>query len=318
MKLIIVITVIALIQLPIATAFTELPSSQLLFYSTKSSQKKKNIQDQVSFLSPKSSSSSVAAKGTTTFLNMSASSQISNKLKQFARLSNQFYALRHGQSKANIAKIISSDPSISTIEHGLTDVGKNQVQTTATLFSQEYNMNTKNENQQKHPVAIFSSDFTRARETASIFAEVLNENDIPLLFNYNDEDGDGADVFGVKYDKRLRERYFGEFNGKSDSHYQDVWDVDCVDANHTKYDVESVNSVVERTSSLILDIEKTLKTKNKSESEPGAKVILVAHGDVLQILQTAFLKVDGSIHRSLDHLDTAGVREFALNPKEVE
>jgi hypothetical protein len=41
-------------------------------------------------------------------------------------------------------------------------------------------------------------------------------------------------------------------------------------------------------------------------------VVLVAHGDVLQILQTAFARVDVTRHRSIEHLPTATLR--ALGP----
>lgn len=221
-------------------------------------------------------------------------SNIPNKLQNIHSLQNKFFALRHGQSLANIAKIISSDPAISTVEHGLTDVGKEQVRSTAKTFVQNYREEKYHE--KYSGVAIFSSDFTRARETAGIFAEAMNDENIPLYQNV------------VKTEVKLRERFFGDFNGGSDSHYQDVWDVDCVDPYHTEFKVESVNSVVERTSSLVLDVEKEL---NMEGGDPYI-AILVAHGDVLQIMQTAFLKKDGSVHRSLQHLETASAREMLL------
>ena len=112
---------------------------------------------------------------------------------------------------------------------------------------------------------------------------------------------------GFKLETRLRERFFGDFNGKSDVHYQDVWDIDCQDANHNEFNCESVNSVVKRTSELVLEIDNELE-----KSSQPCKVILVAHGDVLQILQTAFIRKDGSVHRSLEHLETATVRQLKL------
>ncbi len=201
------------------------------------------------------------------------------------------------------------------MEHGLTDLGRDQVYNSACLFCKEYHNDDDNINNNT-TVAIYASDFTRARETALIFAQVLMENNVPVVVLLNNEGSDDGDSrSGVKLEKRLRERYFGQFNGESDSHYQDVWDEDCINPNHTKYGVESVNSVVKRTTELILDIEKSKKSKNCNLNVNGngrCKVILVAHGDVLQILQTAFLNVDGSIHRSLDHLETASVRELIL------
>lgn len=224
-------------------------------------------------------------------------SSIPNKLKSIApaSLGNKFYALRHGQSLANIAKIISSDPQISTVEHGLSDTGKEQVKASVADFAGMHKRN--NENEKYSGVAIYASDFTRARETAAIFAKGLKEANIPVM---------GGDVIS---EIRLRERYFGKWNGLSDSNYNNVWKVDCEDPNHTEEDVESVNSVVERTSGLVLEIEEQLKTN----TDEKYKVILVAHGDVLQILQTAFQKKDGSVHRSLEHLETATVRELVLS-----
>lgn len=208
-------------------------------------------------------------------------------------LSNSFFALRHGQSLANVAKIISSDPKISTVEHGLSDLGKEQAKAAGEKFANSYLAT----NEDCLGVAIFSSDFTRARETAEIFATELKKKDIPL---YNDK---------VTLESRLRERYFGELNGGPDNRYQDVWDVDCTDANHNEYGVESANSVLERTTKLICDLDDTLQ-----QSEKKWACVVVAHGDVLQILQTGFLKHnDARRHRSLDHLETATIRELNLD-----
>lgn len=208
-------------------------------------------------------------------------------------LSNSFFALRHGQSLANVAKIISSDPKISTVEHGLSDLGKEQAKAAGEKFAKSYLAT----NEDCLGVAIFSSDFTRARETAEIFVTELKKKDIPL---YNDK---------VTLESRLRERYFGELNGGPDNRYQDVWDVDCTDANHDEYGVESANSVLERTTKLICDLDDTLQ-----QSEKKWACVVVAHGDVLQILQTGFLKHnDARRHRSLDHLETATIRELNLD-----
>ena len=50
---------------------------------------------------------------------------------------------------------------------------------------------------------------------------------------------------------------------------------------------------------------------NGNEAGPGPwMVVLVAHGDVLQILQTSFARVDVRQHRSLEHLQTATLREL--------
>merc|ERR1712151_1322662 len=76
-------------------------------------------------------------------------------------------------------------------------------------------------------------------------------------------------------------------------------EADEVDADHTKWNVESVNSVLSRTTQLVMDIENKLQ---KEKEDNRWTCILVAHGDVLQILQTGFNKIDGTQHRTLPHL----------------
>jgi probable phosphoglycerate mutase len=200
---------------------------------------------------------------------------------------------------ANVAKIISSDPAISTVEHGLAGVGKEQAKFAGQSFASDF---LESASSQYPGVAIFTSDFTRARETASLFADELRKREIPL---YND---------GVGLESRLRERFFGEMNGGPDTRYQYVWDVDVKDPNHNEFGVESANSVLERTTKLINELDAML-CQSLSEDNPQMwKCVVVAHGDVLQILQTGFLKhEDASRHRSLPHLETATIRELRLD-----
>mmetsp|Transcript_8516 Transcript_8516/g.18413 ORF Transcript_8516/g.18413 Transcript_8516/m.18413 type:complete len:250 (+) Transcript_8516:96-845(+) len=226
-----------------------------------------------------------------------------NHLIPRSTLAQSYCALRHGQSLANVAKIISSDPKISTVEHGLSDVGKAQAREAGESFAEEYLQTSQSD--EYEGVAIISSDFTRARETASLFAEGLARSNIKL---YNG---------GVVLEPRLRERFFGELNGGSDTRYQDVWDEDIKDPDHNVFDVESANSVLDRTTKLITELDEKLQSASSDGDNgtkcKGWKCILVAHGDVLQILQTGFLKhEDASRHRSLQHLETATIRELPL------
>jgi len=114
---------------------------------------------------------------------------------------------------------------------------------------------------------------------------------------------------------RLRERNFGELNGGSDSRYQDVWDIDISNPTHNEFGVESVYSVVERTTNMVLEIDEELSVTSEKKGSPPWKCVLVAHGDVLQILQTGFRKMDGSLHRTLPHLETATVRDLELSDR---
>ena len=233
---------------------------------------------------------------------MSTTTKIINHLNQLDSLTQSYYALRHGQSLANVAKIISSDPKISTVEHGLSDVGREQAKAAGDAFAAEYvgSSSKSTRTDTSRGVAIFSSDFARARETASIFAQSLRSLGIPLY---------GGDVV---LERRLRERYFGVLNGGPDTGYQAVWDADVGDADHNKFGVESANSVLERTTQLITELDGRLSSQSGDDG-PRWKCVLVAHGDVLQITQTGFLRhVDASRHRSLQHLETATIRELIL------
>ena len=220
-----------------------------------------------------------------------------NALLKIPTLRTKFCSLRHGQSLANLSKIISSDPAISTKEHGLSDLGKDQASNAGVSLSEQLSK-SKIATTRTQGMAIFSSDFKRARETAEIVAEKIKENGINL---YKDN---------VILESRLRERNFGELNGGPDTRYKDVWEKDVLDPTHTEFDVESVNDVVKRTTSLVLELDDEL---NKDDAKDVDWLcVLVAHGDVLQILQTGFEKMDGSLHRTLPHLETATPRNLFL------
>jgi len=83
-------------------------------------------------------------------------------------LNNRYYGLRHGQSEANIAGIISSEIVTGSTIHGLTPLGIDQAKQAAIplLDVLDYKNNGFNK------LVMISSNFTRARETAQ---ECLNE-----------------------------------------------------------------------------------------------------------------------------------------------
>tara|TARA_R110001592_G_scaffold171117_4_gene409260 strand:- start:27034 stop:27639 length:606 start_codon:yes stop_codon:yes gene_type:complete len=189
---------------------------------------------------------------------------------QKQKLQNTYFAMRHGQSEANVAGIIASDPAIGCNKYGLTDIGKQQAA-----------QSVQNTVELKSEVRIIGSDFLRTKETAEIAYRLLQTK------------------YPIQYSTQLRERFFGELNGLGDHHYQDVWTLDKANANHRKYDVESANQVVARASTLITQLE---------EQFTGETFLLVAHGDVLQLLQTWFNNVPAREHRELPHLTTAEIR----------
>lgn len=182
--------------------------------------------------------------------------------------------MRHGQSKANLQSIVISHPDNGLHEDfALSELGREQAKVAATksLFTDQ--------------TIIYSSDFSRALETAHIVQKALG-------------------ISTVHISKKLRERHFGKWEKLDQSNvYQAVWGADRKSADHTEHDVESVNAVLNRATSLILDIEHTYS---------GKEILLVSHGDVLQILQTGFQKTDPAKHRDLPHLEVAEIRELNL------
>jgi len=243
----------------------------------------------------------------------------------------RYYALRHGESEANVAGVISSLPAVATKQHGLSAEGRRQAEASGDAFAaalrREHAAAAAAASAAGAPpppprrVAIFASDFRRTAETAEAVLEALLRNDCG-----DDRGGGGggdggggaaAEVWrgGVQLREALRERSFGELHGASVDRYGEVWAEDALDAAHEVFGVESVRSVLRRSAALVAGIEHELlggSGDGGDGGEGGWTVLLVAHGDVLQIAQTAFARVDPTRHRELPHLETAAVRELIV------
>ena len=194
------------------------------------------------------------------------------------QLKNHYFVMRHGKSKANEQEIILSHPDAGTTDYGLVEEGRQQAKESA--------KDAKNKKILDSSTIIVSSDFIRAKETAEIAKNILEVNKVIL-------------------NHKLRERYFGDWEKKHNQHYQDVWNDDVKNPHHKNNSVESTSEVLDRTTALIRELE---------EKYSGKKILLVSHGDALQILQTAFENVNSAQHRNLPHLSTAEIREFTLKP----
>ena len=197
-----------------------------------------------------------------------------NHLLDFHHLANRYFAIRHGNSLANQQGIIVSHPENGVPGYGLSETGQSQV-----LES------LARDKQLDSTALIVSSDFRRARETAEIIHQQLN-SETPLCF-----------------DPRLRERNFGELELGPDNAYERIWAKDKISADNRPATVESANQVMTRVSDLIRDYE---------NSYVDMTLLLVSHGDALQILQTAFCKQDAETHRQQLHLETAEIRQLIL------
>ncbi|MDP2571829.1 histidine phosphatase family protein [Vibrio penaeicida] len=184
---------------------------------------------------------------------------------------NTYLLMRHGESEANVAGIVVSDPAIGCVQYGLTQTGKQQAITSANAYSGE-------------PITlVVHSDFKRTVETAETVKSTLG-------------------IASSKVDVRLRERFFGTWEGKSSDTYEKVWAKDGESSTQTDNDVESAQSVCDRAWSLLLELE---------ESHQGAVILLVSHGDTLQILSTVFNNSVPGQHRTLPHHETGQIKQIA-------
>ncbi|MCX6720166.1 MAG: histidine phosphatase family protein [Candidatus Staskawiczbacteria bacterium] len=189
---------------------------------------------------------------------------------------NRYFIIRHGESEANVANILLSHPKEGTVSFGLSKKGKRQVKNSISKSKKSRLLDSD--------VIIYSSDFLRARETAEIAKNLLG-------------------VEKINFHKNLRERYFGKFDKTSLDNIKIAWEHDRKNANHKHQGVESPNEVLKRIIALISKLEKKYKDK---------KILLVSHGDVLQILHTHFLGKPVSHHRQAPHLETAEIRELKI------
>ena len=192
-------------------------------------------------------------------------------------LNNEYFALRHGESRPNVLGIVLSSPEEGVHGWGLSYTGRDQVRKSAKSALERGVLDRY--------TIIYSSDFLRAMETAEITREDLG-------------------VPKVTPTEKLRERYFGEWDKTPSENYNNVWVDDKRDPSHTNHGVESANHVQDRTTGLVLQID---------QKYGGRKILLVSHGDALQILQTGFLGISPSEHRSVPHLNVAEIRELILN-----
>ena len=133
------------------------------------------------------------------------------------------------------------------------------------------------------PDQVFHSDFLRTTETAALAGQHFNVTPHP--------------------EPRLRERFFGDYDQGPDPAYADVWAMDSENAEHRTHGVESVGDVSRRLIDLVISLEQRFD---------DATILLVGHGDPLQILLTAACGAPLSEHRSQPPLAPADVRPLII------
>ncbi|WP_219846032.1 histidine phosphatase family protein [Maribrevibacterium harenarium] len=180
---------------------------------------------------------------------------------------NRYYLMRHGQSEANVEGKIVSHPDIGCASFGLTHEGKQQILASLNAYD--------GPNLQQ----VYCSDFLRTKETARLVTKALS---LPEAINT----------------PSLRERFFGNWDGQSDRYYEQVWQKDAQHPSQLSDHVESAEDVFKR----VMEFIETLESHHQDQT-----ILLVAHGDVLQILRTAWFNLAPHEHRKLPNIHTAEI-----------
>lgn len=188
-----------------------------------------------------------------------------------AKLNNTYFAIRHGESEANVTDRVSSRPATALRVCGLTKKGERQAADSVEAARDAGLLGAD--------TLIVSSDYKRARGTAAIAKKILGTPGKTELR------------------RELRERNFGALDGSvcGRNCYEKVWRLDTRDPSHVQFGVESATAVVERTSALVLELEKRFK---------GRTILLVSHCDPIQLLTSWFMRMPTARHRRLTGLDT--------------
>jgi broad specificity phosphatase PhoE len=181
---------------------------------------------------------------------------------------NRYFALRHGESEANQQGIIISDPERGIHQYGLTARGRDQVRLGLEMFNSQF----------EQPPVIVSSDFLRTKESADLAKSILGSSRLNTT-------------------SLLRERFFGPLEGTSNSRYQEVWDRDK--RHKACPGVETPLEVWSRLEVFLSQMEWVFH---------GKDILLVSHGDTLQILIHTLSGGNPWHHRQLTPIKTGEVR----------
>lgn len=155
---------------------------------------------------------------------------------------NQYFLMRHGQADSNLTDTISCQLPGAV----LTSTGKQEVEASLQqLIGEKIDF-------------IYSSDFARTKETASIAAKILN---LPTE--------------AIVFDERLREYNVGKNNDGSWHDYNSRFKTTEEHYNSRPVDGESVDDVKKRLNTFWQDLENDLQ---------GKKVLIISHGLPLFLL----------------------------------
>ncbi|AEE86920.1 unnamed protein product [Arabidopsis thaliana] len=175
---------------------------------------------------------------------------------------NRYWVLRHGKSIPNERGLVVSSMENGVLpEYQLAPDGVAQARLAGESFLQQL----KESNIELDKVRICYSPFSRTTHTARVVAKVLN---LPF------------DAPQCKMMEDLRERYFGPtFELKSHDKYPEIWALDEKDPFMGPEGGESADDVVSRLATAM---------KSMEAEYQRCAILVVSHGDPLQMLQNVF------------------------------
>ena len=180
--------------------------------------------------------------------------------------------MRHGRSRANEAGLIVSDPNEGCEDWGLAEGAGAEIVSSVAASGLPQG------------IMVVSSPFLRTRETADIAARILRSPPVGTVPGF-------------------RERYFGDWDLGSDDRYPEVWAADSGNPDNTAGGVESPASVLARFLEAVDEI---------GRADGPADVLIVSHGDPLNILLAYVEGFGPEEHRRVAGMKTAEIRPLPL------
>ncbi len=196
-----------------------------------------------------------------------------------AALRNRYFVVRHGESEANVLGVAVGDPARGVPGFGLTDVGRRQVTVAASALANDHRVLVDQ-------TEVFTSDFRRTRETAELLAKGLGLS------------------MPVRVSEGLRERSFGELEGKDHRTLAQLLETEGMEALISRYGCEPADLMQARVVRVVRDLEQDNQHKT---------LILVSHADPAQALMAAFGGLDISEYERITPLSYAQIAELYLD-----
>jgi broad specificity phosphatase PhoE len=209
-------------------------------------------------------------------------------------LQHRYVVLRHGESIPNERKIVCASMANGVKpEYGLSPLGRQQA--TAAGHSLAAGLRPflstaawrgTPGSREPRGVHFVVSPFSRAQETAALAVAAMGLDAAAVVTTHDD----------------LRERCFGALELQPDTSYGTVWAEDEAGAEASCVGAEHVRDVWARVQGVVAAAEQRFAAPTV--------VVLVAHGDTLQIAEAGFRGRRLGEHRALPHLSQAQWRDL--------